>query len=143
MKTVLPAVISAYLSFVSSVQDTAAMHTSNASNERSILEQTDISVLGLCKLLVSPHSAQLYPELQLDNHVNLGLTNRQYDEERCRENKDPEYFTPLTLDLQMGVVSTEDTDEIWDAAKEEAMEKTKGRETGRARADSPMVDEME
>jgi ribonuclease HI len=54
-----------------------------------------------------------------------------------------EYFTPLTLGLQTGVVSTEDTDEIWDAAKEEAMEKTKGRETGRARADSPMVDETE
>jgi hypothetical protein len=54
-----------------------------------------------------------------------------------------EYFTPLTLGLQTGVVSTEDTDEIWEAAKEEAMEKTKGRETGRARADSPMVDETE
>ena len=25
-----------------------------------------------------------------------------------------EYFTPLTLDLQTGVVSTEDTDEIWE-----------------------------
>jgi hypothetical protein len=36
------------------------------------------------------------------------------------------------------VVSTEDTDEIWEAAKEEAMEKTKGRETRRARTDSPM-----
>ncbi len=54
-----------------------------------------------------------------------------------------EYFTPLTLGLQTGVVSTEDTDEIWDASKEEAMEKTKGRETRRARADSPMVDETE
>jgi ribonuclease HI len=54
-----------------------------------------------------------------------------------------EYFTPLTLGLQTGVVSTEDTDEIWDVAKEEAMEKTKGRETRRARADSPMVDETE
>ena len=54
-----------------------------------------------------------------------------------------EYFTPLTLGLQTGVVSTEDTDEIWGAAKEEAMEKTKGRETRRARATSPMVDETE
>ncbi len=26
-----------------------------------------------------------------------------------------EYFTSLTLDLQTGVVSTEDTDEIWEA----------------------------
>jgi hypothetical protein len=41
------------------------------------------------------------------------------------------------------VVSTEDTDEIWEAAKEEAMEKTKGRETRRARTDSPMAVETE
>jgi hypothetical protein len=54
-----------------------------------------------------------------------------------------EYFTPLTLGLQTGVVSTEDTEEIWEAAKEEAMEKIKGRETRRARADSPMVVETE
>jgi hypothetical protein len=44
-----------------------------------------------------------------------------------------EYFTSLTLDLQTGVVSTEDTDhvtdEIWETAKEETMEKIKGRET--------------
>ncbi len=52
-----------------------------------------------------------------------------------------EYFTPLTLGLQTGVVSTEDTDEIWEAAKEEAMEK--GRETRRTWADSPMVVETE
>jgi hypothetical protein len=50
-----------------------------------------------------------------------------------------EYFTTLTLGLKTGVVSTEDTDEIWEAAKEEAMEKIKGRETRRARADSPMA----
>ncbi len=54
-----------------------------------------------------------------------------------------EYFTTLTLGLQTGVVSTEDTDEIWETAKEEVMEKTKGRETRRARADSPMVVETE
>jgi len=54
-----------------------------------------------------------------------------------------EYFTPLTLDLQTGVVSTEDTDEIWEAAKEEAMEKINGREIRRAGADSPMIDEAE
>jgi hypothetical protein len=41
------------------------------------------------------------------------------------------------------VVSTEDTHEIWEAAKEESMEKSKGRETRRVRADSPMVDETE
>ena len=54
-----------------------------------------------------------------------------------------EYFTPLTLDLQTGVVSTEDTDEIWEAAKEEAMEKINGRENRRAGAESPMVVETE
>ena len=42
----------------------------------------------------------------------------------------PEFFTSLTLNLQTGVVSTEDIDEIWEdideiweTAKEEAMEK--------------------
>ena len=54
-----------------------------------------------------------------------------------------EHFTPLTLDLQTGVVSTEDTDEIWKAAKEEAMEKVKGRANSRVRVESPMVDEAE
>ena len=54
-----------------------------------------------------------------------------------------EYFTPLTLDSRSSVVSTEDTDEIWKAAKEEAMEKVKGRANRQVRADSPMVDETE
>jgi hypothetical protein len=35
------------------------------------------------------------------------------------------------------------TDEIWKAAKEEAMEKVKERANRRVRADSPMVDEAE
>ena len=54
-----------------------------------------------------------------------------------------EFFTPLTLGLQTGVVSTEDTDEIWEAAREEAMEKINGREIRRAGADSPVVVEAE
>ena len=54
-----------------------------------------------------------------------------------------EYFTQVTLDLRTGVVSTEDTKKIWKAAKEEAMEKVKGRANRRVRADSPMVDETE
>jgi hypothetical protein len=54
-----------------------------------------------------------------------------------------EYFTPLTLDSRSGVVSNEDTDEIWKAAKEEAMEKVKGRANRLVRADSPMVKEAE
>ena len=32
-----------------------------------------------------------------------------------------EYFTPLTLNSWSGVVSTEDTDEIWKAAKEQVI----------------------
>ena len=55
----------------------------------------------------------------------------------------PEYFTPLTLNLQTGAVSTEDTDEIWEAVKEEAIEKVTGRANRSARADSPMADEAE
>jgi hypothetical protein len=54
-----------------------------------------------------------------------------------------EYFTPLTLDSRSSVVSTEDTDKIWKTAKEEAMEKVKGRANRQVRADSPMVDEAE
>jgi hypothetical protein len=41
------------------------------------------------------------------------------------------------------VVSTEDTDEIWKTAKEEAMEKVKGRANRLVGADSPMVEEAE
>ena len=41
------------------------------------------------------------------------------------------------------MVSTEDTEEIWKAAKEEAMDKVNGRANRRVRADSPMVDEAE
>ncbi len=41
-----------------------------------------------------------------------------------------EYFTPLTLDFRTGVVSTEDTDEIWKTAKEETMEKVEQASKG-------------
>jgi hypothetical protein len=37
-----------------------------------------------------------------------------------------EHFTPLTLDVQTGVVSDEEIAEIWEAAKKEAMEKVRG-----------------
>jgi hypothetical protein len=46
----------------------------------------------------------------------------------------PEYFTPLTLDLKTGMVSTEDTDQIWEVAKKESMERP-------VRADSTMTDD--
>ena len=54
-----------------------------------------------------------------------------------------EHFTPLTLNSQSGVVSTEDTAEIWEAAKEEAMEKARRKASRQARADSPRIDETE
>ena len=54
-----------------------------------------------------------------------------------------EYLTSLTLGSQTGVVSTEDTDEIWKEVKEEEMEKVKGRANKQVRVDSPMIDEAE
>jgi hypothetical protein len=41
------------------------------------------------------------------------------------------------------MVSTEDTDEIWETAKEETMEKVRGRTTRSSRVDLPMTDETE
>ena len=37
----------------------------------------------------------------------------------------------------------EDTNEIWEAAKKEAIVKVRGNKNRSARADSPMVDEVE
>ena len=36
-----------------------------------------------------------------------------------------EHFTSLTLDIKSGVVSVEDTTEIWETVKEVAMEKVR------------------
>jgi hypothetical protein len=47
------------------------------------------------------------------------------------------------LGSETGVVSTEDTDEIWKSVKEEVMEKVEGRANRQVRADSPMIDEAE
>jgi hypothetical protein len=41
------------------------------------------------------------------------------------------------------VVSTEDTPETWETAKEETIEKVRGRANRSERADSPMTDEVE
>ncbi len=41
------------------------------------------------------------------------------------------------------MVSTEDTGEIWESAKEEVMEKVRGRANRTVRTDSPMTDEEE
>ena len=54
-----------------------------------------------------------------------------------------EHFTPLTLDIQTGVVSTEDTVEIWETMKEDTIEKVRGNKNRATGADSPMVDEKE
>ncbi len=54
-----------------------------------------------------------------------------------------EILHETTLDLRSGVVSTEDTDEIWKSAKEEAMEKVKGRANRSVGVDSPVVEETE
>ena len=52
-------------------------------------------------------------------------------------------FTPLTLDIQTGVVSDEDTDEIWEDVKEFVIEKVRRNKKGSTGVDSPMVDEKE
>ena len=52
-----------------------------------------------------------------------------------------EYFTPLTLDIQTGVVSDEDTDEIWETVKEVEMKKVRGNKKRASGEDSLMVDE--
>ena len=54
-----------------------------------------------------------------------------------------EHFTPLTLDVQTGVTSDEDTTEIWETTKKESMEKVRGNKNRSERADSPIIDETE
>ncbi len=54
-----------------------------------------------------------------------------------------EHFMQLTLGVKKVVVSDEDTAEIWEAAKKEAIEKVRGNKNRSARADSPMIDEAE
>jgi hypothetical protein len=39
-----------------------------------------------------------------------------------------EHFTSLTLDIQKGVVSVEDTTEIWETVKEDTIEKSQGKQ---------------
>ena len=41
-----------------------------------------------------------------------------------------EHFTPLTLDTKTGVVSGEDTEEIWESVKEVVIEKVRRNKTG-------------
>ena len=49
-----------------------------------------------------------------------------------------EHFTPLTLDIKTGVISDEDTEEIWETVKEVVIEKvrTTGWSMGKSRKSS-------
>ncbi len=51
-----------------------------------------------------------------------------------------EYFTPLTLNTKTGVVSDEDTSEIWEAAKEVAIEKVRRNKDRTSGGDSTVID---
>ena len=55
----------------------------------------------------------------------------------------PEHFTPLTIDYKTGVVSDEDIAEIWEATKQEPIDKARRKKSRTARAESPMIDEEE
>ena len=52
-----------------------------------------------------------------------------------------EHFTPLTLDIKTGVVSDEDTGEIWEVAKEVAIEKVRRNKNRTSGGDSLLIDE--
>jgi hypothetical protein len=54
-----------------------------------------------------------------------------------------EFFTPLTLDSNTGVISDEDTSEIWGAAKETAIEKARRNKNKTSGEDSTMIDVRE
>jgi hypothetical protein len=51
-----------------------------------------------------------------------------------------EHFTPLTLNAKSEVISTEDTPDIWEAAKGEALEKARRKASRQASADSRTSD---
>jgi hypothetical protein len=51
-----------------------------------------------------------------------------------------EYFTPLTFDTNTGVVSDEDTAEIWEAAKEVVIEKVRRNKDRTSGGDSTVID---
>ena len=51
-----------------------------------------------------------------------------------------EFFTPLTLNSNTGVISNEDTSEIWGAAKEVAIEKVRRNKDRTSGGDSTLID---
>ena len=54
-----------------------------------------------------------------------------------------EFFTPFTLDSDTGVISDEDTAEIWGAAMEVAIEKARRNKNKTSGEDSTMIDVRE
>ena len=51
-----------------------------------------------------------------------------------------EHFTPLTLDIKTGVVSDEDTTEIWESVKEMTIEKVRRNKNRTSGGDSTLMD---
>ena len=51
-----------------------------------------------------------------------------------------EYFTPLTLDTNTGVVSDEDTSEIWDPVKDVPIEKVRRNKNRTSGGHSTVMD---
>ena len=51
-----------------------------------------------------------------------------------------EYFTPLTLDTNTGMISDEDTEEIWGAVKEVVIEKVRRNKNRTSGGDSTLMD---
>ena len=54
-----------------------------------------------------------------------------------------EHFTPLTLDIKTGVISDEDTEEIWETVKEVVIEKVRRNKNRASGGDSILIDEEE
>ena len=54
-----------------------------------------------------------------------------------------EHFTPLTLDNNSGVVWGEDTVDIWNTVKQEAIDKVRRTKSGTVQGELPMIDEQE
>ena len=52
-----------------------------------------------------------------------------------------EHFTPLTLDIKTGMVSDEDTTEIWEFTKEVTIEKVRRNKNRTSGGDSLLIDE--
>ena len=55
----------------------------------------------------------------------------------------PEHFTSLTLDIKTGVVSDEDSTEIWESAREVAIEKVRRNKNRESGGDSLLILEVE